>query len=154
MLWGADKAAVVVVESELDGLLLAQAAGDLAAVVALGNAQAKPDIEAHKLLQDTPLILIALDADDAGARAAWHFWPQTYGPKARRWPSILGKDASEARQKGLNVRHWIIAGAFEDEARFERFCIQTVCGGMADKEAMAEILNTSGGKENENGCKV
>jgi hypothetical protein len=143
MLLGADKAAAVVVESELDALLLAQAAGDLAAVVALGNAQAKPDIEAHKLLQNTPLILMGLDADEAGAKAAWDFWPQTYGPKARRWLSILGKDASEANQKGLSIRDWIIAGMFGDEDLFERFAIQTIDGGLSDGEAMKLLLGGS-----------
>jgi hypothetical protein len=57
----------------------------------------------------------------------------------KRWLSILGKDASEARQRGLNIRNWIIAGMFGNEERFERFAIQTVDGGLSDREAMAEI---------------
>ncbi len=139
MVLGYDKAAVVVVESELDALLLEQAAGDLCAVAALGNAQAKPNVTTHELLQNTPLILVALDADDAGAKASWQFWSQSYGAKVKRWLSILGKDASEARQRGLNIRNWIIAGMFGNEERFERFAIQTVDGGLSDREAMAEI---------------
>jgi hypothetical protein len=139
MVLGYDKAAVVVVESELDVLLLEQAAGDLCAVAALGNAQAKPNVTTHELLQNTPLILVALDADDAGAKASWQFWSQSYGAKVKRWLSILGKDASEARQRGLNIRNWIIAGMFGNEERFERFAIQTVDGGLSDREAMAEI---------------
>jgi len=34
------------------------------------------------------------------------------------------------------LRDWVIAGIFETEARFERFAIQTIDGGMTDREAM------------------
>lgn len=140
MLLGADKAACVIVESELDGLLLAQAAGDLAAVAALGSAQAKPDTVTHELLQNTPVILIALDGDEAGAKAAWRFWPSTYGPKARRWLCPQGKDVSDAWLDGLDVRDWVVAGIFGSEDIFERFAIQTIDGGLSDGEAMKLLL--------------
>ena len=135
---GQDKGAVVIVESELDGLLLSQEAGDLCAVIALGTATAKPDIEAHDFLKSMPIILISLDTDKAGANASWHFWPETYGAKAKRWPTIKGKDASEARANGLDLRAWVIAGLFGTEERFERFCIQTVEGKMTDGEALRQ----------------
>jgi hypothetical protein len=145
MTWGHDKAAAVVVESELDGLLLAQAAGDLAAVVALGSAQAKPDVTTHRLLQDTPLILVALDADEAGAKLAWQFWPQTYGTRVKRWPSIMGKDASEAVQKGLNLFNWICAGIFKSTEAFERFSIMTVDGKLSDRETIKYLMRRNDG---------
>jgi len=110
MAWGTNKGAVVVVESELDGLLLQQEAGDLAAVVALGSAQAKPDGRADALLRSAKTILIALDSDAAGAKAAWSFWPKQYGKKVKRWPCIGGKDPSDARLAGLNLRTWVEAG--------------------------------------------
>ena len=138
MTWGQDKGAVVIVESELDGLLLSQEAGDLCAVIAMGTATAKPDIETHDLLKSMPIILISLDTDEAGANASWHFWPETYGAKAKRWPTIKGKDASEARANGLDLRAWVIAGLFGTEERFERFCIQTVEGKMTDGEALRQ----------------
>jgi DNA primase len=133
---GKDKAANIIVESELDALLLSQEAGDLCGTVALGTAAAKPDIEAHALLKHTPLILIALDTDDAGAKASWNFWPETYGAKVKRWHTIQGKDASEAKANGLDLRTWIIAGMFGSEEKFERFAIQTIDGGMTDSEAI------------------
>lgn len=136
---GQNKAAVVIVESELDALLLAQEAGDLCGTVALGSAQAKPDTQTHTILKDTPLILIALDTDEAGAKASWNFWPETYGQKVKRWPTIQGKDASEAKVNGLDLRTWIIAGMFGSEEKFERFCIQTVDGGLSDREAIKSI---------------
>jgi hypothetical protein len=88
MTWGQDKGAVVIVESELDGMLLNQEAGDLAAVAAMGNAQAKPDRITHKGLKQAEIVLVSLDADEAGAKASWQFWPETYGKKAKRWPCV------------------------------------------------------------------
>ena len=139
MTWGRDKGAACIVESELDGLLLSQEAGDLCAVCAMGTATAKPDIETHDLLKSMPVILIALDTDEAGANASWHFWPETYGAKAKRWPTVKGKDASDARINGLNLRAWIVAGLFRNEERFECFCIQTIEGGLSDREAIEAI---------------
>jgi len=137
MAWNLERAAAVIVESELDGLLLNQEAGDLAGVVSMGSAQAKPDRITHEALTAVAVILASLDSDEAGARAAWAFWPETYGMRAKRWPSIKGKDASDARLNGLDLRTWIMSGIFGTEARIERFCIQTIDGGLTDNEAMA-----------------
>jgi DNA primase len=104
--------------------------------VAMGNAQAKPDRITHEGLTRAQIILVSLDNDDAGAKASWHFWPETYGKRARRWPSIKGKDASDARANGLDLRQWVVAGLFGSEERFERFCIQTIDGGLSDNEAL------------------
>lgn len=131
-----DGGAGLIVESELDALLLSQEAGDFVFVVAMGTATARPDIQTHKLLKEAPLILIALDTDDAGAKAAWKFWPDTYGTKARRWPTIKGKDASDARLNGLDLRAWVLAGLFNTDAKLERFCIQTIEGGLSDRDAI------------------
>ena len=142
MTWNLERsAAVVIVESELDGLLITQQAGDLCAVVALGNAQAKPDRFTHEALKRAVCVLVSLDTGTAGARASWAFWPGTYGGKMKRWPTVQGKDASDARLAGLDLRQWVIAGVFGSETRFERFCIQTIDGGMTDREAMEGIGN-------------
>jgi len=104
--------------------------------MALGSATSKTNKESHDLLRAMPIILVSLDTDEAGAKAAWKFWPDTYGKAARRWPTVKGKDASEARLNGLDLRAWVIAGLFGNEERFERFCIQTIDGGMTDAEAL------------------
>lgn len=140
MTWNLERAAAVIVESELDGLLLNQEAGDLAGVVAMGSATAKPDRPTHDTLTKMEVILVSLDSDTAGAKASWKFWPETYGEKAKRWPAIQGKDPSEAWQNGLDLRAWIISGLFGTVERFERFCIQTVDGGLSDREALAACL--------------
>ena len=132
-------AAAVVVESELDGLLLNQDVGDLAGVVAMGTAQAKPDRTTHEALTAAAVILVSLDTDDAGAKASWAFWPATYPDKVKRWPCIGGKDPSEARATGLDLRSWILTGIFGTEVRFERFCIQTIDSLLIDRDALGAM---------------
>ena len=105
-LW-ADQPAVCILESELDGLLVHQDAGDLTGVIAIGSVQMKPDSELHAKLMNTEKILLCLDADEAGAKASG-FWRQYQGCK--RWPAIQGKDVTEQWAAGLPVRPWIEAG--------------------------------------------
>jgi len=154
MAWGIEKKNFVLVESELDGLLIHQEAGDMVGVIALGFAQARPDIEAHKELEQASVILIALDTDSAGAKEAWQWWTKQY-QQARRWPVINGKDPGEAYKNGLNIRAWISAGLniqdpvfrpFPEEWKMnfdydqlERLAIMTVDGGLTDSEAIQKL---------------
>lgn len=138
MAWNLERETAVIVESELDGLLLNQVAGDLIGVVSIGSATAKPDRITHEALTNTLIILVALDSDGTGAKAAFTFWLPTYGPKAKRWPTVLGKDPSDALKR-LDLRSWVVTGIFDKEERFERFCIQTVDGGMSDAEALMSM---------------
>ena len=78
MILGTDKPVSIIVESELDALLLHQEAGDLVNVISLGNAQSRPDKEAADLLQQSRLILLALDADAAGGKESWQWWREHY----------------------------------------------------------------------------
>lgn len=104
-------AAWIVVESELDGLLLAQEAGDLVNVLALGSASLRPDAEAHARLEAAPFILVSLDHDDAGSKAAWTWWAAHYPPeKVRVWPVPEGKDPTDAWHAGWDLRAWIEGG--------------------------------------------
>lgn len=112
MILGGGNPVAVLVESELDGLLLQQEAGDLVNVVALGNAQTRPDHQAADLLSQSRLILVALDADLAGAKEAWRWWKDHYA-QAHRWPPIQGKDPGEMWSAGLNLRAWMQAGLVE-----------------------------------------
>lgn len=136
MRWNLERAMAVIVESELDGILLNQEVGDLAGVVAMGTATAKPDRLTHDALKEMGMILVSLDSDEAGAKAAQKFWPETYGMKAKRWPCIKGKDPSEAKQNGLDLRAWVVTGIFGTSEKFEWFCIQTVDGRLSDREAL------------------
>lgn len=157
--------ALVIVESELDGLLIDQEAGDLVGTVALGSVGIRPDQEKNEILNQADPILVSLDFDEAGAKASWNFWTRTY-PKAKRWPVPVGKDPGEAFQKGLNIRAWVEAGLRTDslpghtprptdamikpfpkewvqrfdEAQLERLAIMTIDGQLSDREAMI-LLN-------------
>lgn len=101
----------VVVESELDGMLLAQEAGTLANVLALGSASLRPDAATHAMLSDAAFILVALDFDDAGNKSAWQWWAAHYpAEKVRVWPAPEGKDPTDAWKAGWDVRAWIEGG--------------------------------------------
>lgn len=114
MVWGPDRKAIAVFESELDGMLVNQEAGDIVGVVALGSATIKPNPETHEALRRAELVLVCLDSDGPGIKASRRFWPETYGTKARRWPVPIGKDPSDAWRKGLDIRVWILAGLKDD----------------------------------------
>jgi DNA primase len=107
--------AVVIVESELDAMLIHQDAGELVDVAALGNAQARPDTTAVSFLAGKK-ILVALDSDQAGAKEAWNWWSRHF-PKAKRWIPIRGKDPSESKRNGLNLKEWIEVGLEEQRAK-------------------------------------
>ncbi|EFL51835.1 P4 alpha zinc-binding domain protein [Solidesulfovibrio fructosivorans JJ]] len=107
----------VVVESELDAILAAQEARDAVSCVALGTAKGKPDAAANALFMAAPVVLVALDFDEAGA-TAWPWWRSTY-PKAKRWPVPAGKDVGDlAAQPGM-IRAWIEAGLPDPERNVE-----------------------------------
>jgi DNA primase len=112
MVLGPERDIFIVVESELDGFLLWQDCGDMAGVIALGNAQTRPDTGAAAILAKSKLILVALDADQAGAVASWQWWLKTF-TQARRWPSVGGKDPGEMWQKEIDLRTWVGAGIDE-----------------------------------------
>jgi len=100
---------VVVVESELDAVLLRQDAGELVGVVALGSAQAKPDASAAAILRAAPVVLVALDNDSAGGKAAWTWWHGRF-PGCFRLPPIDAKDPGDMKEAGIELADWIQAG--------------------------------------------
>lgn len=102
----------VVVESDLDAILVVQEAQGLVGAVSLGTAGKTPDEEAVAVFRRSRLILVSLDSDDAGAKAAWRWWLNHF-PQARRWPPVAGKDPGDMRLAGVNIRDWIMAGLKE-----------------------------------------
>lgn len=108
MAHGFPNRAAVIVESELDAIMLAGIAGDLAAVLALGSSTAKPGADATKALAACAVVLVALDSDRAGAEAM-RWWSDNF-PNSRRWPVPAGKDPGEAFASGVDIRAWVTAG--------------------------------------------
>lgn len=101
--------AFVVVESDLDALLIAAVAGDLVGAVPLGSVAVKPKARAADLLDMALVVLVALDQDEAGAKA-WPWWEQHYR-RAARWPVPAGKDPGDfVRDHGGDVRAWVLDG--------------------------------------------
>ncbi len=112
MLLGADAAAFVVVESELDALMLHHQVGDLVGCVSVMTANVKKlAADVHAALAQALCILVALDAEGAGGAGAkgWQRWPASF-PRAKRWPCPVGKDPGEAFEQGANLRAWVLAG--------------------------------------------
>ena len=100
---------LIVTEGEFDSLALGEALGDMAAVVTLGSASARPDPAALGRVLAAPRWFIATDADEAGDKAA-DGWPA----RARRVrPPGRFKDWTEAKAAGVDLARWwrdILAG--------------------------------------------
>ncbi len=102
---------VMIVESELDAILIQQEASDLVCCLALGGVSKKPDAELHARLKKSPLILLALDFDEAGKKRN-SFWMRLY-PNARLWPIPFDKSPGDAIEKShVNIVSWIKSGLF------------------------------------------
>jgi hypothetical protein len=94
---------LVITEGELDALCLGEALEELAAVVTLGSASARPGAAAlGPMLAGSPWF-IATDRDEAGDQAAVS-WPA----RARRVrPPAPFEDWTEARQGRVDLRRWL-----------------------------------------------
>lgn len=101
--WNIDRPTVLIVESELDGLLCRQEAPPDVGVVALGSAQIKPTSGLGSILTGKRL-LVALDADEAGDKAA-EWWLKQYPTAIRLRPTK--KDPGDMLQAGQNIKSWI-----------------------------------------------
>lgn len=108
VIWSYSQPSVIIVESELDGLLVDQEAGDLVGVVVLGSVAGCPDPVLQKRLMAVRSILISLNNDAAG-NATSEYWLEKY-PRARRWTPRPGKNPSEMFLAGQNIRDWIEGG--------------------------------------------
>jgi DNA primase len=108
MMFG-DSGPFIIVESDLDGLLIQQEAGDIISAISIGSVQVKPTSDVRDMLQTASIILVALDTnEEAGVKGA-RWWTEQF-PNAVRWPVISGKDPSEAFIAGVNIRTWVQAG--------------------------------------------
>lgn len=107
-LGGRSSKPVVIVESELDAVLIDQEAGDLVGALALGAASGKPDADATAFLRTVPLLLIALDYDQAGRDAI--LWWRRHFAQAVHWPTPEGKDVGDLAWFPGYVRAWVKVG--------------------------------------------
>jgi hypothetical protein len=79
----------------------------------------KPKEHAAELLAGALCILVALDHDEAGAKA-WPWWETTY-QQARLWPVPKGKDPGEAFAQGrLEPQHALARLALAPRLELQR----------------------------------
>jgi hypothetical protein len=131
---------LIVTEGEFDALLLGQELGELAAVVTLGSASARPGPDVLGAMLAAPAWYVATDADEAGDRSAegWPARARRVSPPApfKDWTearpgawrcSGSGTDASSVVQAGIDLRRWWIEEVFPLDGPFaieERAAIQ------------------------------
>lgn len=107
-LFGTGERGLMMVESELDAMLLAQFAGELCTFMAIGSTRRKPDVQAHNLMLSFDRLLFSLDYDEPGKRA-YKFWKKLY-PHLIPWPSPKAKSAGDAFKLGIDLKQWVIRG--------------------------------------------
>jgi len=110
------------VTEELEALLVEQEAGDACSVIALSAPGEKPDKDAEQALKDAPVFLIVLPKGPE-AEKEWASWQGAY-PNAQKLALPEGNTVFEAREKGTDIRQWILdalppEGAEEDDAEPE-----------------------------------
>lgn len=103
-----ERKAFVVIESDLDGIMVAGHAGAVVGVVSLGAAAVKPDAETFAMLRGAVRTLVALDSDSAGAKAVK--WWEEQLENTKRWPVPEGKDPGEAFKAGVDILEWVMSG--------------------------------------------
>ena len=111
---GRDPRGAVIVEAELDAMAVAASRGDVL-VVALGTVRAGLPDELRRELDRLPVILVALDMDEASGGSspagqdAAMAWLSTFR-RAKYWPVPEGKDPGEYAESGGDIGVWIEAG--------------------------------------------
>lgn len=104
---------IVLVESEIDAMTICQEAADLCGSVALGGSSKKPQLNEKALLLHSPLLLFALDFDQAG-KSVYPWWKQHFS-KLLAWPTPYEKSPGDAFKKGLDLRKWVNSGIEEGD---------------------------------------
>lgn len=100
-------ATAVIVESELDAILLCQEVKRPLYIVAMGSAAIKPSPELLERLVLSPVLLVALDNDAAGAKASSWWTKNLPGASRTLTPKQYGKDFTEAFLHGLDLNEWM-----------------------------------------------
>lgn len=108
MVIGRGRSAYMVLETELDGMMVDQEAGDLVGILAMGTATSKPDAAGAENIDVADVLLISLDYDQAGTKGAG-WWLDTYGRRSVLWPPPCGKDPGDIHKR-VDVRAWVLSG--------------------------------------------
>jgi hypothetical protein len=110
---------------------LAAVLQELAAVVTLSSASARPEGSTYLVMLPAPVWYLATDAEPAGDNAA-SGWPA----RARRLRAPSGKDWTEALLAGIELRRWWVESELTDAFdRHERAAIMEFDGGLTRETA-------------------
>ena len=99
-------APVVVLEAEIDAMAVFVGLGGACAAVGLGSVANRPTVESEPWLRSASRILVALDRDEAGAKAA-AWWIASYRA-AIRWGAAGAKSPGDMPRDALRL--WYAAG--------------------------------------------
>ena len=103
-----DRAAALIVESELDAILLCQELRNKFVIVATGSTSNGPSEKMIEDLQRRPFVLVSLDSDEAGGKASWSRWLNVLRNACRTpVPGSWGKDHTEAHIAGHDLNLWL-----------------------------------------------
>ncbi len=97
----------IIVESELDAILLSQEIKRKVFIIALGSCSNKPDETLMQKLEQCPVILVAMDNDQPGGKAAQWWLDNVPGSYRTLTPKSYGKDITEAFLNGLDLNDWL-----------------------------------------------
>jgi len=101
---------VIIVESELDAILIAQESGDHIGVIGLGGVGSNLTSKIIKYLNELiPLKLICLDNDNAGRTKTASLINVLQNAYQWSIPEKYGKDPGEAH-KNMDIKTWILTG--------------------------------------------
>ncbi len=139
-----DKPAVVICEGELDAILLAQEAGDLVDVVAIGAKGAKVDLKGLTRLLGASRWLVALDTDAGKEAEAW----AEYSARVARIRPLAGNDLTDMHNEGGDLRAWISyhlgSGPQQGTLDLETQAIEGPEAAATDLETEAAVLLDAG----------
>ena len=95
---------VFVVEGDFDAILLDQECEHSFCIIAIGT-NTNLDFESDELVQKAEKLIISLDADDAGRKAANRLSDRYKDAIIKEIPE--GKDACDSYQKGVDLKQWL-----------------------------------------------
>lgn len=124
--YGFERTAFIIVESELDAILLHQAAGKNITPLSTGGAVAGVVNASIGVLCRARINLISTDNDMAGAVIAQQLLNQFGAARCNsclyRVPEAYGKDHTEAMFSGLNLTRWLTDRLFREENKGGKNC--------------------------------
>ena len=102
---------LLVLESELDGILMMQEIGDLCFCLALGGSTQPLDLHKEQIVNNAGMVIFCPDFDLAG-KESWDRWVKRF-PDTRRILTKFGKDPTEDLIRyGVDLREWIAESIF------------------------------------------